>query len=274
MAGPRLASGRPFGSVPGVSGEGRTTTIEAVIDEMRARWLDLHRAGDWRAVFAKTYLATTEHILAATREPGLFTNPGWIVEIDCDFAHRYFDAFDSYERTGRCALPWQVPFEAAGRKQTFIMQDALLGMNAHINFDLPHSLDATIPRGLSAEELEPYRLDNAALNTVLAQSVKLVQAAVADHYDAVLHVLNAVLGQRDEAFASRLIEAWRARAWGTFLVMRTTDATAEVDGLIEQSAVDNAMLLLEVQRHFPGLYWPNRLFRQVVTGLARRRTRL
>lgn len=247
------------------------TTIEAVLDEMTARWRRLHRAGDWRAVFARTYLTTTQEILAATRRPGLFANPAWIVEIDCHFAHRYFDAFDRIERSDACPMPWRVAFEAAGAKRTFIVQDVLLGMNAHINYDLPHSLDATIPRDLPPEALEPYRLDNAALNTVLAESVPVVQTALADHYDAVLHVLAAAMGRRDEAFATRLIEAWRARAWGTFLVLRTTDAAGEVHGLIEQSAVDNAMLLLEVQRHFPGLYWPNRLFRQVVGGLARRR---
>ncbi|MFP5318408.1 MAG: DUF5995 family protein [Acidimicrobiia bacterium] len=254
-----------------MSEDGDLTTIEAVIDEMTSRWHRLHRGGDWRAVFARTYLTTTQQILAATRRPGVFLNPDWIVRIDCDFAHRYFRAFDDFERTGRCALPWQVAFQSARAKQTFILQDVLLGMNAHINFDLPHSLDATIPRGLPPEDLEPYRLDNAALNLVLSESVGVVQGTLADYYDAVLHVLNAVFGRRDEAFATRLIEAWRARAWGTFLVLRTTEATGEVHGLIEQSAVDNAMLLLEVQRHFPALYWPNRLFRQVVTGLAIRR---
>lgn len=254
-----------------MSEETGLTTIEAVIEEMTARWLRLHRARDWRAVFARTYLSTTQQILAATRRRGVFVNPEWIVRIDCDFARRYFEAFDEFERTGRCPLAWQVAFQSAAAKQTFILQDVLLGMNAHINLDLPHSLDATIPRDLPPEDLEPYRLDHAALNLVLSQSVGVVQAALADHYDAILHLLNAAFGRRDEAFAARLIEAWRARAWGTFLVLRTTEARGEVNALIDQSAVDNAMLLLEVQRHFPALYWPNRLFRQVVTGLAFRR---
>lgn len=244
-------------------------SIEAVIEEMNARWRRLHRAGDWRAVFAKTYLTTTQQILAATREPGLFVNPAWIVQIDCDFARRYFDAFDSFERTGTCPMPWRAAFDAAVRKQTFILQDVLLGMNAHINFDLPHSLDATIPRGLGPEEMEPFRLDNAALNTVLAESVGVVQAALADNYDIVLHLLNRGLGRRDEGFATSLIQAWRARAWGTFLVMRSTEAASDVHGLVEQSAADNAVLLLEVQRHFPSLYWPNRAFRGVMGRLSR-----
>ena len=246
------------------------TTIEAVIDEMTARWRRLHRAGDWRAIFAKTYLTTTEQILAATRRPGVFANPAWIVEIDCRFAQRYFDAFDRFEGGGRCPLPWHAAFDAAVRKQTFILQDVLLGMNAHINFDLPHTLDETIPRGLGPDGMEAYRLDNAALNRVLAESVSVVQVTLADHYDAVLHLLSAGLGRRDEGFASRLIETWRARAWGTFLVMRTSGATTEVHGLVEQSAADNAVLLLEVQRHFPSLYWPNRAFRAVVGRLGRR----
>jgi hypothetical protein len=247
------------------------TTIEAVLDEMTARWRRLHRAGDWRAVFAKTYLTTTEQILLATHRPGVFANPEWIVHLDCRFAQRYFDAFDNFESKAACPAPWRAAFDAAMRKQTFILQDALLGMNAHINYDLPHSLDETIPQGLGMEELEPYRLDNAALNTVLAESVGVVQAALADNYDIVLHLLNRGLGRRDEGFATTLVHAWRARAWGTFLIMRSTGAVGEVHRFVEQSAADNAVLLLEVQRHFPSLHWPNRIFRAVVGSLGRPR---
>lgn len=251
--------------------DGGLTTIEAVIDEMTDRWRRLHRAGDWRAVFAKTYLETTEQILAATRKPGLFLNPAWIVEIDCDFAQRYFDAVDAFDRGGDCPWPWRFALQAAVRKQTFLMQDVLLGMNAHINYDLPHSLHATVPRDVTAEALDAYRKDNATLNLVLSEAVGAVQTEVADHYDFALNVFDAALGKRDEEFAARLIEAWRSRAWGTFLVLRNTVAAGEVHQLIEQSAVDNALLLLEVQRHFPSLYWPNRLFRQSVARFSRRR---
>ena len=50
-------------------------TIEEVIDDMNGRWRALQRAGDWRAVFAKTYLRTTEQILVATRTAGVLVVP-------------------------------------------------------------------------------------------------------------------------------------------------------------------------------------------------------
>src|SRR5436305_13319758 len=146
-------------------------TIEEVIDEMNGRWRALQRAGDWRAVFAKTYLRTTEQILVATRTAGVFENPAWIVEIDCDFARRYFDASDRFDAGGDCPVPWRLAFSGAVTKRTLIVQDVLLGMNAHINYDLPHSLHATVPANLDAAGLEAYRRDNLVLNRVLSSSI-------------------------------------------------------------------------------------------------------
>jgi len=238
---------------------------------MTRRWRALHRAGDWRAVFAKTYLRTTEGILAAIAKGGIFENPPWIVELDCEFAHRYFDAFDLHEAGGECPRPWQLAFSSAIAKRTLIIQDILLGMNAHINYDLPYSLRATIPTGIADEELDVYRRDNLILNAVLASSIDAVQREVADQYDFLLNAADAALCDSDEVFAGELIRAWRARSWNSYLVLCNSELAAPAERLIEESAVDNALLLLQVQRAFPALYWPNRLWRDTLGGISRRR---
>src|SRR6476469_3590537 len=74
------------------------TTIESVLAEMTRRWHRLHQAGDWREVFAQTYLRATEQILRATQQ-GSFENTAWMVRLDCTFAQLYFDAFDQWEAT-------------------------------------------------------------------------------------------------------------------------------------------------------------------------------
>ena len=248
-------------------------TVEEVIEEMTRRWRRLHRAGDWRAVFAKTYLRTTEEVLLATRRAGLFENPAWVVELDCEFASRYFDAVDRFSAGEACPWPWRLAFRAAVSKRTFVSQDVLLGMNAHINYDLPHSLHATIPAGATQDELDGYRRDNLVLNRVLAQSIDVVQEEVASEYDLLLSAADAALHKRDEAFASQLIKAWRARAWGNLLLLRSTTEPALPAKLIEESATDNALLLLQAQRAFPAVYWPNRVYRDSFAWLTRRRQR-
>src|SRR5690349_6259920 len=124
------------------------TKLSQVIEEMERRLLPLRRAGDWRTAFADTYLQTTVQIDKAVRTPRLFARPDWVETFDCDFAQRYFTAADCYGRHA-CPRPWQLAFKSAHSKRTFAFQDVLLGMNAHINYDLPHSLDAVVPRGIS-----------------------------------------------------------------------------------------------------------------------------
>ena len=94
---------------------------------------------------------------------------------------------------------------------------------------------------------------------------------VAGEYDVLLSAADAALHQRDEAFASQLIKAWRARAWGNLLILRSTTDLGLAARLIEEAATDNALLLLQVQRAFPVVYWPNRLYRDGFAWLARRR---
>lgn len=247
----------------------RCRSIEEVVDRMWERWRRLDRARDWRAVFAKTYLRTTEAIGEATARPGVFENPDWVVEIDCEFAWRYFEAFDRFEEGGDCPWPWQVAFQSAKSKRTLAIQDVLLGMNAHINYDLPYSLAATVPPTSSGADLEAYRRDNQVLNEVLGSAIDMVQRRVASRYDVMLGAIDAAMCDRDEAFAGSMIRAWRARSWNSFMVLRTSNDPPAVDRLIEESAVDNALLLLEVQRAFPFLHWPNRAYRGLLWRLPK-----
>jgi hypothetical protein len=249
--------------------------IEQVIEEMRRRWRLLHRSGNWRAVFAKTYLRTTEKLFEASKQPGTFLNPDWVVAIDCHFAQRYFSAEDRWEGAGTCPWPWRIAFQSARQKRTFVFQDILLGMNAHINYDLPYSLDATIPQDATPEELTTYRRDNEQLNRLLVSIVNVIQEEVAGDYDPTLDVVDLVLGEGDEGGGSRMIRIWRARSWAHFLLLRQArgdnTARAQIDKLIEQTACEYALMLMEIQRAVPGLYWPNRLYRDSLGWILRRR---
>ncbi|HUS17864.1 MAG TPA: DUF5995 family protein [Chloroflexia bacterium] len=242
------------------------TSIAEVVTAMTNRWQALQRAHDWRAVFAKTYLRTTERILAATRRPGLFENPAWMVELDCNFAGRYFAAIDCWEAGGACPRPWVCAFAGAQTKRTLVLQDMLLGMNAHINYDLPYALDATIPAGLSRAALAPYLRDHLRMNRLLARTIGAVQRA-AGLYDPLLPVGNLLLGAGIAEGTAQLIEIWRERSWAHFLLLRSDVDRAEADRLIEGTAHEYGLLLLQLQRVVPGIYWPNRLYRDTIGWL-------
>jgi hypothetical protein len=243
------------------------TTIPDVITEMTRRWRALQRAGDWRAVFAKSYLRTTQQILATAAQADAFENPEWLVQLDCDFANRYFTASDCWDTGAPCPTPWRLAFTANREKRTLVFQDLFLGMNAHINYDLPYALDATVPHDLSPDQLASYLRDHERVNALLAGTVDVVQQAVGI-YDPALIVADD-LSPTDELGTAQMISIWRARSWLHFLLLRNAADRATAEQMIEQSAHEYALLLLQVQRAAPQLYWPNRLYRDTLGWLQR-----
>src|SRR3712207_2822682 len=110
---------------------------------MRALLAGLEEEGDPARFFLGTYLRTTEAVGAALAA-GRFEDPAWVAAWDVDFAGFYLDALEAHRRTADgVAAPWRLAFGA----DPGLPPEAhvLLGMNAHINFDLPQSLVAMIP---------------------------------------------------------------------------------------------------------------------------------
>jgi len=116
--------------------------VDEALDELIARMVALmallEADGDPARFFLGTYLRITEAVRTAVTD-GLFEDPSWVAAWDVDFAGFYLDALEAYRRDPASApAPWR---QAFGAKSTVRPQGhVLLGVNAHINFDLPQSL--------------------------------------------------------------------------------------------------------------------------------------
>src|SRR5688500_2264390 len=121
--------------------------------------------------FLGTYLRTTRAVGAALDRGG-FEDPDWVAAWDVDFAELYLDALEaSRQDASSVAAPWRQAFGArAGLPPE---AHVLLGMNAHINFDLPQSLIRMIPPAdfTSPALLELRRRDHERIDSVLASRV-------------------------------------------------------------------------------------------------------
>jgi hypothetical protein len=145
--------------------------IAALVARMAALLRALESAGDPGRFFLGTYLRTTRAVGAAL-DRGAFEDPGWVTRWDVDFAGLYLDALEAYrEDAGSAAAPWRLAFGA----DPGLPPEAhvLLGMNAHINFDLPQSLVRVIPPEdfRSPELLGLRRRDHGRIDGVLASRV-------------------------------------------------------------------------------------------------------
>ena len=74
---------------------------------------------------------------------GLFEDPAWVERWDVAFAGLYLDA--PRRRPGRrraVPRPWRLAFDAPADLPA--LRHVLLGINAHVNYDLPQALLAVI----------------------------------------------------------------------------------------------------------------------------------
>ncbi len=98
--------------------------------------LDALPAGlESRRPFLETYRRTTVAVGSAI-ERGYFEDPAWVEAWDAAFADLYLDALDA-DLAGGAGVPrpWRLAFDAPSSLPP--LRQVLLGINAHINFDLP-----------------------------------------------------------------------------------------------------------------------------------------
>ena len=117
--------------------------VAALIVRMTDLLARLEEDGDPARFFLGTYLRTTQAVAAAL-DAGSFEDREWVALWDVDFAGLYLYALEAYRTEPESAAePWRLAFGA--RPGLPPEAHVLLGMNAHINFDLPQSLVRMIP---------------------------------------------------------------------------------------------------------------------------------
>ena len=189
---------------------GDARCVDLVIDEMKRRLQPLARRCDHDAIFPLLYLRTTEKFEETLFGLG-YSDVRGVVREDALFADYYFRAYDAYQRRlGFVPPAWRIAFSAAEQRAVSGVGNALLGMNAHIQRDLPFVLDELDRRG------HPVSYDDHdRVNVFLAQ----VDAAqeLAQRFDP------AFAAGVDPAVLQQLITSWRELAFVNYLRLR--DAT-------------------------------------------------
>jgi hypothetical protein len=152
--------------------------VAELVGRMAGLLSQLEDVRDPARFFLATYLRTTRAVGVAL-DAGEFEDPAWVARWDVDFAGLYLDALAAYRKDpGATAEPWRLAFGA----DPGLPPEAhvLLGMNAHINFDLPQSLLRVIPPEdfTSPEVLDLRRRDHERIDGVLAAQVGAEDAAL------------------------------------------------------------------------------------------------
>ena len=169
-----------------------------------------HADDDRRGPFLAIYSRVTREV-GRELETDSFVDPAWVESYLVAFADLYRQALFRFETgdTEALADPWQVAFESARQGDNLVAQDAVLGINAHVNYDLALAL-ATV--GVSPSRDEKYA-DHCAVNAVLRRLVDEVQDRLADRYAPGLSDVDESLGRLDEALSFLALAEGRDAAW-------------------------------------------------------------
>ncbi len=121
----------------------RAATIDELIAVMEGMQARLDADGDgrrhWHGVYRRGTMAVRDEI-----NRGGFLDAAWLENWDLVFAGIYLEAMDRWDRGQAPSGPWQVAFEATRDTAVPPLRHVLLGLNAHVNFDLPQALIGVI----------------------------------------------------------------------------------------------------------------------------------
>ncbi|MEA3510539.1 MAG: DUF5995 family protein, partial [Actinomycetota bacterium] len=127
---------------------------------------------DERRYFHEAYSRSTRAVMEDAAA-GRFVDSAWAERWGLAFAELYMNAFSAWERGDRTPGPWQVAFDVSKNPDIPPVRHALLGINAHINYDLPQALLAVITEeDFEDDEVMALRAaDHAHVDSILVRRV-------------------------------------------------------------------------------------------------------
>jgi len=233
---------------------GRPRCVDAVIKEMRRRFKPLGSTCHHDAVFALAYLRTTQTYQWAAVQPDHFADVAWVNHYDAVFAKYYFRSYDEYVAGRRTSVPeaWLTAFDASASRAVSGSGNLLLGMNAHVNRDLPFVLAAI---GLVGPDGTSRKADHDKVNHFLNLVMQPLLRETAARFDPDVIDVPTPYGTGYTALL-QLLATWREAAWrnAELLVSAPTEpARALVAQQIESDAAIEARSIALTNAYVPPL---------------------
>jgi hypothetical protein len=186
---------------------------------------------DHRAVFATTYMMLTKQIYEDVQSGHVeqnFLDPEYLYTEDALFANVYLRTARAYKDGEEIAEAWQIAFDTAARDDTGAAQDMLLGINAHVQNDMPFVLAAL---GLSDPDGISRKPDHDEANGALNRGYEEVVGEVRKRFDPAIDLSNPTLVPLDDLAGLELVRAWRENVW------RNSERLLNAEGPAEQRQV-------------------------------------
>ncbi len=223
-----------------------------------------NRRCDQRAVFMRLYYIMTLEVHAAINGCGaysdqqIFIDPGWVRRLSGLFSSLYFESLEIAIGIGEgrdrdadwkpASQAWNIAYRQARDPRSTVVENALLGINAHINFDLPRALAAN----LTDEDMGSYRtmqirkFDHDQVNNLLIRTLDPIQDVLAKDYEPGIDWADRVMGGLDEAMSRVALKYYRERVWWDALAYRAAAAQQGADDA-EQAKANERLAIVKAK---------------------------
>jgi hypothetical protein len=231
---------------------GRPNCLNGTLKEQSRIADDTASSCSHNAIFARAYVRMTQLYGYTRAIPGYYQDVSYFNHVDAVFARYYTDAYYNWKSGDRASVPqsWLTAFDAAQGKKVSGAGDLLLGMNAHINRDLPYVMAAA---GLVAPDGTSRKPDYDAVEAWLYDATAPLIAEFAARFDPSIDDTSDPLGISNWSLF-QMVSAWRQNAWRNaeaLVSAPTPDARALVAANIESQANATAASILSSMAYVP-----------------------
>jgi hypothetical protein len=198
--------------------------VNEVVQQMQLRLNAMSASHD--RFFLGTYLRTTAAVGKAI-SGAAFEDPDWVERWDAVFAELYIHAFDAHQdgRLTDVPRPWRLAFDAPADLPA--LRHVLLGINAHVNYDLPQALLAVITDAEFADQklMARRQRDHERIDAVLAGRVSAEDEELQANAGKAL--LDRVLTPLNRLASKRFLRESRQKVWHNTLELQHARAAGD-----------------------------------------------
>ncbi len=227
------------------------SNADPLLNQMKTRAESWEKESDHRYIFLRCYTMMTGNMVQGIKAHR-FKDEGWVSHLLHRFAAYYLDALEKYEE-GDAQTPavWKQVHDASRHQQLHILQHLLLGINAHINYDLVLAIyDAMEPdwAAIPSHKLKERMEDHDLVNRIIRETIDAVQDEVIEREAPFMKLVDSLMGRVDEWLLAELITNWRTDVWNESCAMLGAKSDQEKEMMrvaLEEKVMKKATQLLE-----------------------------
>lgn len=190
--------------------------LDFLLEKMDSTANTWQRTGDRRYIFLQCYTLMSRNMVHGIHQ-NRFADASWVQNLMIIFARYYFDALYKYNiHPDQAPAVWRHTHELTRDNEINAVQHLMLGINAHINYDLPLSLfDCLCTQWYKLNEFKKAerRKDHNEVNKIIAETIDLVQDNIIAPHSPFFKFVDIALGKIDEWMISSMVSSWRSRVW-------------------------------------------------------------